>query len=271
MNESQITSWQQFVQIANALDVGAPELLSYAFRGQADSRWDLTPAFTRKCCEFGLSEDEALRIEKLALAEFRSQAHLHLSANVLSTTTDTISWWSLMQHHGAPTRLLDWCESAYVAAYFAVTGNPRTAGAVWLVHIKTVHDIMAQRYQGSDLPTSENQIRERFLQSGAPPAVVFCSRLSKTERMVAQQGVFSVSRNVLGNHGQILADSLPGETQEELFRKLVIPADMKPGFLRKLRALNITANSLFPGLDGLGRSIDELVQAAASHPSGQEV
>jgi hypothetical protein len=38
-------------------------------------------------------------------------------------------------------------------------------------------------------------------------------------------------------------------------RKLLVDADLRLKFLKKLRAMNIHRASLFPGLDGFGRSL----------------
>lgn len=260
MDETTITSWEQFVRIAEAFDLGDSVEMAYAFRGQSDSAWELQPSLLRILSQYEISEERALAIEAQALTEFRSQAHLHISLNVLSTTTDTISWWTLMQQHGAPTRLLDWCGSMFVAAYFAVTSQPRVAGSVWVVHINTVQTLMAEKYEGVSMPKTESAIQEQFLRVGGLPAIELIMRKSKTERMVVQQGGFSVCRNVLGNHGMILQDIMPDQSAKVYFRKLVIPASLKSPFLRKLRSMNITANSLFPGLDGLGRYIKEYIQ-----------
>jgi len=51
-----------------------------------------------------------------------------------------------MQHHGAPTRLLDWSTSIYVAAYFAVIEQPNADGVIWIVHLDTVRNRMIEKY-----------------------------------------------------------------------------------------------------------------------------
>ena len=165
-----------------------------------------------------------------------------------------------MQHHGAPTRLLDWSASVYVAAYFAVISNLDVDGAIWIVHTHSLHQQMAAKYDYTGLPTTEAAIRSTFLQPNAPDVLMFAGRVNKSDRMISQQGFFSVCRNVMADHGQILADSLGEPREKELFRKVVVPAELKVPFARKLRSMNITANSLFPGLDGLARSVAELVQ-----------
>ncbi len=260
MQEMNVTSWEQFVGVAERLDVGSPGKITYAYRGQSDASWGLVPSLVRKCQRFGVDEKQALRLEEFALTEFRSQAHLHVPPNIFATTTDTVSWWTLMQHHGAPTRLLDWCASPYVAAYFAVVGHPDSPGALWWVHTGTVRSAMDEKYEGTDWPKTESVVQDRFLRAGAPPVLLFVDRKNKTDRMVAQQGLFSISRQVLGDHGSLIRECTPEDSPKVLFQKIGIPAAQKSTFLRKLRHLNITASSLFPGLDGLARSVDELIQ-----------
>lgn len=254
-----INSWRKFVEVADQLDVGPPGKLAYAYRGQPNAGWGLEPTLLRHLKRLKMTEEESLHLEASALSEFRSQAHLLLPSNVFSTTKDTISWWALMQQHGAPTRLLDWTGSIYVAAYFAVIEQIDCDGVVWLVHSNSLHEKMNESFGQSDLPASERDIREQYLKKGAPPLIVFGERLHKSDRMIAQQGAYSICRTVLGDHGKIIEDALAGQSGRTLFEKLIIPARLKVSFVRKLRSMNITAKSLFPGLDGLGRSVSELV------------
>ncbi len=66
--------------------------------------------------------------------------------------------------------------------------------------------------------------------------------------------------NILVDHGHVIAATSGYTTPEMPHRKLIIPNQLKPDFLRHLRRLNITARSLFPGIDGFGRSVSELVR-----------
>ena len=169
-----------------------------------------------------------------------------------------------MQHHGAPTRLLDWCKSLYVAAYFAVTDNGHNPGAVWVAHVSRVTSLMKELHDEQEFPRTEQEIRDRFLKPEAPHSILFVERRTMTDRMFAQQGLFTISRNILGQHGTILGKLFTEQENQEntvLFAKLIIPPNLKKPFLKKLRNMNITANALFPGLDGLGKSVSELLQA----------
>lgn len=263
MCEIQVESWQKFVKVADHLDVGSVESGAYTYRGQSDTNWTLRPSLLRYLFPVGCSAERALKIESIALKEFLAQAHNHISDSTYRTTTDTLSWFTLMQYHGAPTRLLDWTASIYVAAYFAAIENWEKDGAVWLLHTHEMRKQLAKRHQPVTIPKSENQIKTAFLTPDAPHDLELMGRLNKSDRMIAQQGLFSISRSVLGDHGQILADLFDSEQEKIYFRKLVVPAKLKPEFIRKLRAMNITASSLFPGLDGLSRSIAELVKVAS--------
>lgn len=83
----------------------------------------------------------------------------------------------------------------------------------------------------------------------------------KTARCVAQQCAFTASTYVLGDHAQLIVkviaagDDLDipfGRSPDPI--KIVIPAHTKTDSLSGLRRMNIRAGSLFPGIDGVGRS-----------------
>jgi len=172
-----------------------------------------------------------------------------------------MGWWHLMQHFGAPTRLLDWTDSPYVAAYFAAdTTNEEDDGVIWGVHGGLLGKAMRAQYpEGAS--TAEGARRTGlYLNQDAPLALHFVRARIQAERMTAQQTACSVSPQILGDHGSVVAGAL--EPELECYFKLILPAEQKPTFLLRLRRMNMTAHALFPGVDGLGRSVRELVNMA---------
>ena len=99
-------------------DVGGPW-----YRGQQRKQWTLIPNIVRLGCSDRAIEDDIRE-------EFATRAPA-LSRFEMSPTN---AWdlYFLMQHYGAPTRLLDWTESPAIALYFAVRDNPgHYDSAVW--------------------------------------------------------------------------------------------------------------------------------------------
>ena len=101
---------------------GDPTVL---FRGQSNADWPLTPKLGRTTFRkrFGVSLPD---VETKLLAEFERQAVPHLSTRSIQNSWDRLA---LAQHHGLPTRLLDWSTSPLVALWFAVE-KPAATGAV---------------------------------------------------------------------------------------------------------------------------------------------
>jgi FRG domain len=110
----------------------------YWFRGQRDETWPLYSSFMRMLGVSSLTPDEVTGLEQYALGEFRSKAHFFVNPALLAKVRTTPCWWALMQHHGAPTRLLDWTTSPYVAAYFAV--NQYLSKEKWRSLVLLQHD-----------------------------------------------------------------------------------------------------------------------------------
>src|SRR5215208_484544 len=83
---------------------------NWAFRGQEDASWVLNNAIERT--EFVRFHK---KIETEFVAEFQRGARNYLNKD--ETPGHLIEWLALMQHHGAPTRLLDLTRSPFIAAY----------------------------------------------------------------------------------------------------------------------------------------------------------
>ena len=259
-----IESWDHFVSLTDKFDVGTPFRSAYLFRGQAKDEWDLIPSLVRYAK--GMDPKETLEVEKEALKEFTEHAYLYLPNRAVPESREALlGWWSLMQHYNVPTRTLDWTESPFVAAYFAVDQHPDSPGAIWVVHVRTVKNHLEKISLNNEMPKGKNE-QGVFCNPDATPNLYFIARRIHTDRMGPQQTVSTVSEQILADHGQVIAGAGSGPKQ---FSKLVVPGTLKPTFLHKLRQMNITARSLFPGIDGLGRSVGELVKLGAAYYTGK--
>jgi FRG domain len=255
-----VPNWDTFVSLVRRLDIGVPPSAAYCFRGQPDSRHTLRPTLLRKVNS--LRREDAMLVEKTLLNEFRAQAHLLLPASTLPDDHDLLAWWSLMQHHGAPTRLLDWSKSPYVAAYFAVDSEPSQDGAIWYFHANRLARRMDES-GGIPFDSAMKRLPELFGAACDHPTCYLFERKTRIERMVTQQGGFTASLDVLADHADLIERALRNDEKEWL-RTLIIPAQLKPEFLLQLYRLNVNGVALFPGIDGLGRSMKELATLQAN-------
>jgi hypothetical protein len=169
-----------------------------------------------------------------------------------------------MQHYGAPTRCLDWTESPYVAAYFAVATHWGLDGTVHIVHGYTLAQDWEQKWSSS--LKSPNDIREMLRREDTPRAIIPFYSWRMHEREVAQQGRYTIQTNILDDVDASIPPIL-GKSQ----RRIVIPANLKPEFLAQLRGMNVTASALVPGLDGLGRSLTDSARLSMTEGSSMSV
>src|SRR5688572_25659565 len=82
---------------------------NWIFRGQSDAKWGLASTLERVRKTRGIPRRDLLHTEGGLIRRFKRQYH-HYSSDP-PNEWDYLEWLALMQHHGAPTRLLDWTYS----------------------------------------------------------------------------------------------------------------------------------------------------------------
>lgn len=242
---------------------------SFAFRGLVDASWDMPTSLIRLGGEFHL-------LEKHMLRNFRKYAHRDV------VERDSFWYWlTIAQHHGLPTRLLDWTYSPFIALHFATNDLTRMTedGVIWCVSIPKVHKKLPKAFktaldqEGSNVFTvemlsklglpeitlsmvgisrSSSQLRptrirnmDDFDKLTKKPFALFLEPPSIDDRIVNQFALFSV----ISDSTQYTDTWL--KQYPALYKKVVVSSLLKWEVRDKLDQANITERVLFPGLDGL--------------------
>ncbi|MEW5989195.1 MAG: FRG domain-containing protein, partial [Chloroflexota bacterium] len=80
-------------------------------------------------------------LEDGLLRRFQRQCHHYMIDT--PDENDTLEWLALMRHYGAPSRLLDWTYSFFVAVYFALV-DAQKEGAVWAIDCSWIRSRVKQ-------------------------------------------------------------------------------------------------------------------------------
>jgi hypothetical protein len=194
-----------------------------------------------------------------------------------------------MQHYGSPTRLLDFSHSFYVAAFFAMETAIDDA-AVWAINYDLLGKIIAERmgaeigHENLDHRNSRHaDFLEPFLGLQRAPdqhtsLVVPIEPDRLHRRLTMQQGFFLCPTNLLCSFEENLLMTLglppePGLISPDVewtkfysnyheygAIRIVLPKSMQRSALQDLEKMNVTAATLFPGLDGFARSMSHHVR-----------
>ncbi|BBL88989.1 TPA: FRG domain-containing protein [Vibrio parahaemolyticus] len=216
----ELEDWNEFKQYVQDNFTVFP---AYVFRGQRDSDWEIISTLTRLANSVSI---DAKALENKQLELFQKRIRGLRGANPPKLSSDEL--WSLGQHYGLATPLIDWSESPYIAAYFAFehVENPKC-------DYRSVY--VLSRYGLA------NKLEEKGIKD-----VSFVESLQDdNSRIIAQAGLFTKLPTGLSFEQWLIENELGG-----LLVELRIPTDYRLEALNDLRAMNIQANTIYPDLHG---------------------
>lgn len=269
-----VSNWEELVgtfeRLLRTEDIVAREWL---FRGQKQpspgDKFDLITSLERAAGSFNLTDRYRLsEIEAKLQREFKRRLH-HYTIHT-PEEDDPLEVSALMQHYGAPTRLLDWTYSFYIATFFAVEEYSDTGYEVWALNRNwfSAETIAPDRVcelrrqaqelalaEHKDIATGQQQAIIDYLVTNRVCAVQSVNPFRLNERLTIQRGVFLFPGDIDHSFEQNLAaDGYASKSADNLYR-FRIDKQARAEILQRLHVMNIDNATLFPGLDGFARSL----------------
>lgn len=236
----------------------------WIFRGHRSSSWRLESTLER-CLGAHWSAEKADRAETAAVQMFTTKAHLYLTRDSSPDPDSKLGWLSLMQHHGVPTRLLDFTLSPYVALYFAIADGYPDSGndyAIWAINYRRIMDASIAKLTNIDRKfnwtnervqldpdTAYNDIAERY----SAPILWITEPKRMNVRLERQAGTFLLPTKP-GAKLEEFAQDADYEFQKNV-EKLVFPRPLRDNLYAFLEKARINAANLFFDIDGLAKDI----------------
>lgn len=195
----------------------------FLFRGHSDPSWRLVPTFDRMFANQSRSRrlliaDDLLVRFKRSLEGFQIPPEARASDSMLL---------ALGQHYGLPTRLLDWTESPYIAAFFAFNRSALWGAAdqrvtIWV--LDSENPIWSTHYgvELIDVPSFGNQ------------------------RIRNQSGKFTLSKTPFA----ALEDYVNAHGDDGALQRYTLPASESTRALADLDAMGIHHATVYPEIEG---------------------
>ncbi len=234
MQDNTVRRVTEFVQRVHEIkkeEVRRGNKADLVFRGQPCDK-PLLPKLGRR-----KPRGKIAKIERLMLEEFKRTSLPFREFE----PSDEWDFLALAQHHGLPTRLLDWTFSSLAALWFATWNSAASRGdqtseqdgVVWALCAET-NDFRLDTGSAGPL---DNKSRTLIFR----PKIV-------SRRIAAQSGVFTVHKLM---HNKYFIPLERNSRYKDRLVKLIVPVGAFPALRAELNMHGTNAATLFPDLDGL--------------------
>lgn len=205
------------------------------FRGQVESSWELLPSIVRYANNGTIREQYSsiTETEDHLVDLFKAYATPYKDYLEMGTAKVLVH----AQHFGLPTRLLDWTTNYLKALYFAVD-DPRYDSVDGIVY-----GFFPKNWNSRTRYTPSDQVLTSFI----PEPL--------NERLAAQEGCF-VFFPLPNDSFSVLPMNKTNYPEDiEDFANAIISAKHKKKIRMELNELGINHRTIYPGLDGVTKSI----------------
>jgi len=242
-------------------------------RGVSNKDYSLEPTLLRSndsvFSKYNQNRDGLLWLESYMLSRFRGAGQRLVEVLPKSH----LDWVFLMQHHGLPTRLLDWSKNALTALYFAVRKPSDKEAAVFVLDPRTLSEkcglgrsiadpmnkITRDRYIDEYLKLSFSQgPREQYPIPLIPPQI--------SDRLAAQHSRFTLHTDRRRTLTEFMRKTRATDCCH--LKRLTISPRIRAGILRTLRLTGATQPDFVPGLDSLANDIRERIDLGLADMRG---
>ncbi len=262
-----IKSWDDFMKLIGVF-AGCDNV--WVFRGQPAGE-PLRTSFEREC-EKNSIQKCAAELEEDLINEFRRQ---YAGVDQERVTKDTLYCLSLMRHYGAPTRLLDWTYSPYVAFFNALEswerksdvskpeyGKQQESCTLWCLNSiwcgKRARAIAGNYLidKRNDELRDDESFHELYMSGKYKNFVFLENPFFFNERLKIQQGVFLCPGDVCRPICDVIGEFAEDEYDDKIIQ-ISCELDRKERWvaLKELHRMNINRASLYPGIGGMATSL----------------
>jgi len=249
LNDIIIDQVGDFINKVNGFE--EQHISNWIFRGHSNIEYKLIPSLFRIDISDCYQSWEV--VEQYMLESFKREAQPHLKI----APQDEIEWLTLAQHHGLPTRLLDWTLSPLVALYFAVENFQNNKDSVvWCYGSASVNNCHPE-----STPIARNL-------GCTMQGLIIPNHISP--RVTNQSGCFTIHESPEGKN-----EFIPLNEQElrfSIFQRFIIRKGNKKNVYNQLYKLGITEALIYPGLEGVAKKINfELLNTVKRNSNKEQI